>query len=123
MYSVIKFQSPFERLKQYNSSSEIILYKAIITQAIIDATNISETPKARVIERDAKAWIFGNSDHFQKICYMAEIEPGFVVKITKEAIKLNCKKVGFSKKKSKRILVDYKISPVETKNSYAKLLV
>ena len=80
-------------------------------------------PKAKVIEQDAKAWIFGNSDHFQKICYMAEIEPGFVVKITKEAIKLNCKKVGFSKKKSKRILVDYKTCPVETKNSYTKLLV
>ena len=38
MYNVIKFQAPFERLKQYNASSEIILYKAIITQAIIDAT-------------------------------------------------------------------------------------
>ena len=123
MYSVIKFQSPFERLKQYNSSSEIILYKAIITQAIIDATNTSDAPKARAMEQDAKTWIFGNSDYFQKICYMAEIEPGFVVKITKEAIKLNCKKVGFSKKKSKRILVDYKTCPVETKNSYTKLLV
>jgi hypothetical protein len=35
MYHVMKFQAPFERLKEYNSSPEIILYKAIITQAII----------------------------------------------------------------------------------------
>ena len=106
MYNVIKFQAPFERLKQYSSSSEITLYKAIITQAIIDATDISELPRAKLLEQDAKVWIFGNSDHFQKICYMAGIEPGFVVKITKEAIKLNCKKLFFYKKKLKKPVND-----------------
>jgi hypothetical protein len=102
MYNVIKFQAPFERLKQYNSSSEIILYKAIITQAIIDATNISTAPRARAMELDAKEWIFGNSDYFQKICHMARIEPGFVIKITKEAIKLNCQKIEFIREESEK---------------------
>ena len=101
MYSVIKFQAPFERLKEYNSSSEIILYKAIVTQAVIDATNISDLPRARAIEKDAKKWIFGNGDYFQKICYIAGIEPDFVMRITKEAIKLNHKKLEFGNNKSK----------------------
>ena len=73
MYHVMKFQAPFERLKEYNSSPEIILYKAIITQAIIDATNISDAPRAKTLETDAKKWIFSNSDYFQKICYIAGI--------------------------------------------------
>ncbi|MFK7968461.1 MAG: hypothetical protein AB8B68_04875 [Rickettsiaceae bacterium] len=37
---------------------------------------------------------------------MAGIEPGFVVKITKEAIKLNCKKLFFYKKKLKKPVND-----------------
>jgi hypothetical protein len=52
------------------------------------------------MELDAKEWIFGNSDYFQKICHMARIEPGFVIKITKEAIKLNCQKVEFIREES-----------------------
>ena len=102
MYNVMKFQAPFERLKEYSPSPEIILYKAIITQAIIDATNISEDPRAKTIEQDAKKWIFSNSDYFQKICYTAGIEPSFVIKINKEAIKLNHKKLEFYKTPLKR---------------------
>ncbi len=50
MYHVMKFQAPFERLKEYSPSPEIILYKAIITQAIIDATNISDEHRAKILE-------------------------------------------------------------------------
>ena len=103
MYNVMKFQAPFEHLKEYSPSPEIILYKAIITQAIIDATNISDAPRAKTLETDAKKWIFSNSDYFQKICYIAGIEPSFVVKITKEAIKLNHKKLEFNKKPPKTV--------------------
>ena len=39
--NVIKFQSPFERLKLYTTSPDVTLRKAIITQAIIDATNMT----------------------------------------------------------------------------------
>lgn len=101
MYNVIKFQAPFERLKQYNFSSETMLYKAVITQAVIDATNISKMPRDRLMEKDAKNWILGNGDYFQKICYLAGIEPGFVIKITKEAINLNYAKLGINSKKLK----------------------
>ena len=88
MYSVIKFQSPFERIKQYDNSPEINLNKAIITQAIIDATNTSSANDARKIEIEAKNWIFGDSARFREVCEIAQITPYFVRKIAIAAIKL-----------------------------------
>jgi hypothetical protein len=87
--NVIKFQSPFERLKLYTTSPDVTLRKAIITQAIIDATNMTETGAAKKLEEEAKSWIFGNSESFKTICHEAEIEPSFVVRITKSIIKLH----------------------------------
>lgn len=56
IYNVIKFQSPFERLKSYTNSPDVILRKAIITQAIIEATNISKFRTAKKLEQEAKLW-------------------------------------------------------------------
>lgn len=92
MYGVIKFQAPFERLKEYNYSPEVRLYKAILTQAIIDLSNVADNKEARRLELEAKKWIFGNSHDFQEICHNAEMSPGFVIKIAKDAIKLNLAK-------------------------------
>jgi hypothetical protein len=101
----MKFQAPFERIKQFNTSSEVSLYKAVITQAIIDSTNTSDDRVAKNIEMEAKGWLFGNSADFREICYRAEIEPSFVVKIAKDAIKLNREKnadyVNYNGKKQK----------------------
>ena len=91
MSNVIKFQAPFERLKLYDSSPYVSIHKAIITQAIIDATNISECREAKKLEREAKDWIFGGSEYFKEICIGANIEPSFVVRITKAVIKLHRK--------------------------------
>ena len=92
IYGVIKFQAPFEKLKEYECSAEVSLYKAILTQAVIDATNISVTPSLKRFEIEAKNWIFGNSEHFQEVCFLANVEPCFIVKITKDAIQLNIAK-------------------------------
>lgn len=89
MFNVIKFQAPFERLKLYNDSPDVNLRKAIITQAIIDATNVSGKKQARKDEIDAKTWIFSCGEHFQNVCLEAGIEPSMVVKITKQIIKLH----------------------------------
>jgi hypothetical protein len=96
IYGVIKFQAPFERLKEYDYSPEVRLYKAILTQAMIDASNVSDSPEAKKYEIEAKTWIFGNSAYFQEVCHNAEINPDFMIQITKEAIKLNSRKRGRS---------------------------
>lgn len=89
MSNVIKFQAPFERLKLYEISPEVTLYKAIITQALIDATNISESKAAKKIEMEAKEWIFSNSKHFQEICLLAKLEPSLVINVSKELIAIH----------------------------------
>lgn len=92
MYSVIKFQSPFERLKSHDKVPEISLHKAIITQAVIDATNTSDFLEAKKIEIEAKNWIFGNSSDFITTCQSADITPHYVRKIAREAILLQHQK-------------------------------
>jgi hypothetical protein len=93
MSNVIKFQSPFERLKLFQNSPDVSLHKAIITQAIIDASNISDNKKAVKLEREAKNWIFGCGEYFKTICMEACIEPQLVIKITKQIIQLHKDKV------------------------------
>jgi hypothetical protein len=94
-HNVIKFQAPFERLKLYVMSPDILLRKAIITQAIIDATNVSELRIAKKYELEAKSWIFDNCESFQTTCFECDIEPSFVRRITKELIKLHKKQSKF----------------------------
>lgn len=92
MYNVLKFQSPFERLKLYNDKPEVSLCKAIITQAIIDTTSISVDIESRKERLEAMWWIFGDSVEFFEICDGAQLEPYYVRKLTVDAIKL--KKTG-----------------------------
>ena len=84
--NVIKLQTPFERLKFCKTSPDVILRKAIILQAIIDASNISDQKELKKYEIEAKSWIFGSSDYFIQICEEAGMEPDFVIKITREII-------------------------------------
>lgn len=88
-YGVIKFQAPFEKMKDYDFGPEVRLFKSIILQAIIDASNTSNIPKAKKIELEAKNWIFGNGEYFQDICYKANIHPEHVMKTAKKVIILN----------------------------------
>lgn len=88
-YGVIKFQAPFEKMKDYDLTPEVRLYKAIIIQAIIDASNNSYESEARKAEIDAKIWLFGNSSDFYRTCFYADISPDHVMKIAKELIRLN----------------------------------
>jgi hypothetical protein len=93
MYNVLKFQAPFERLKLYNESSEVNLYKAIIIQAIIDSTNVSKEPREQKITNEAKEWIFGHSEYFQEICLKANLEPFFVINLAKSAMNLHSSRI------------------------------
>ena len=106
---VIKFQSPFERLKSYTSSPDITLRRAIITQAIIDATNISGCRRAKKLEQEAKSWIFGGDECFKTTCIEGGIEPSFVTRVTKDLIKIH-------NRQSKLRRID-KSKLLETKNT------
>ena len=88
MYSVLKFQAPFERIKNYNDSAEVCLNKAIIIQAIIDASYKNDNIKNKNAE-EAREWLFNDSDKFINICCNANLSTDFVKKIAKDAICIN----------------------------------
>jgi hypothetical protein len=90
---VIKIQCPFERIKKYNATPESALYKAVIMQMIIDASNISQDPKACRNEKRAKAWLFTNNEDFSVVCTMAGIEKQVVTTFAKALIAMHCEKV------------------------------
>ena len=48
-----------------------------------------EAANAKKIELDAKAWLFGESKDFQEICFRADLEPCYVIKLAKKIIRLN----------------------------------
>jgi hypothetical protein len=91
MSSVIKPQSPFERLKVENDSPEIALARAIILQAIIDASSTSSSKQATKMKNEAFKWLFEDSEHFLEICTDAEFKPEYVRNIAKEMLNMHYK--------------------------------
>ncbi|MDF2965509.1 MAG: hypothetical protein K0Q51_897 [Rickettsiaceae bacterium] len=90
MTTAIKFQAPFERIKQYNETTpDLGLRKAIILQAITDASTKSTSKILQRIADEAREWLFGNSKNFQIICYEAGLEPDYVAKIAKQILDLH----------------------------------
>ncbi len=88
-YSVIKLQSPFEKIKLFNVCSEVALRRAIIIQAIIDASNVAKSREAIKATIDAKKWIFEENKEFNSTCEEANLEPCSVRKIAKEVITIH----------------------------------
>ena len=92
MTSVLKPQAPFERLKFANSCPEVALRKAIVLQARIDASNISDAGLSNKVSQNARNWLFNNSEGFIETCINADLDPQFVAKISKQLINLHNKK-------------------------------
>lgn len=87
--NVIKLQCPFERIKKYEPIGEKSLYRAVILQMIIDASNLSEERRAKRLENEAKNWLFGENAEFIEICKRAELMPRHVRKLAQNLIELH----------------------------------
>lgn len=94
MASVIKLQAPFEYIKISNISPEVALRRAIILQAIIDASNTSKKQSAKKIEKSAKDWLFKDSEYLHDICRDAGLEIEFVRFIATKIINYHHKQQG-----------------------------
>ena len=88
---VIKFQAPFEKIRNLSCNPEVKLYTSIIVQSIIDASNMSDLKRAKKLENYAKSWIFGDSQWFTEVCNRADLEVSHVRKVCKEVMSLNKK--------------------------------
>jgi hypothetical protein len=55
------------------------LWRAVIMQALVDATNKSKNRRAKCHQKQAKQWLDGNKCHdFSETCILAEMEPEYV---------------------------------------------
>lgn len=82
----IKLQSPFEKIKQNTKEPVERLYRAVIMQMIIDASNQSDKRELVKNEKEAKDWIFEENEFFDWACSSAGIEKSLVRKIAKQII-------------------------------------
>jgi hypothetical protein len=87
----------FEALKpqkEEGESQENLAYKAlwraVITQALMDAGNNFKKPEYKSIKAHAISWLNSDSDDFNQVCIMADLNPEYVKQKAKEAINRNC---------------------------------
>lgn len=67
------------------------LWRAVLTQALMDAGSNSGKAEFKKEKARAISWLNGDSDDFNEVCTMAGLEPSYVKRKAKEAIKNGCK--------------------------------
>lgn len=69
---------------------EIALWRAVITQALMDAGSKSNKSEMRYNRAQAISWLSGTGPDFNTVCSLAGFEPEYVIKKAREAIKRGC---------------------------------
>lgn len=81
--------SPFFQLKEHNiepandniptqHGEETCLWRAVITQACVDATTRSQKDENIKIKKDALAWLSKQGEDFDLVCELANLDPDYV---------------------------------------------
>ncbi len=71
--------------------AEIGLWRAVITQALMDAGSESRKPEALYHKFEATAWLPGNSRDFVTVCDYAGLDPRYVLRMAARALANGCK--------------------------------
>lgn len=66
------------------------IWRAVITQALMDAASQSRKSEARRTRHDALSWLLSNSRDFESVCDNAGFDPGYVRRRVKEALARGC---------------------------------
>jgi hypothetical protein len=81
---------PFD-CEQYNPvKSEMAMWTAVITQALMDAGSESAKPEAQHEKAKAIRWLLGNSEDFVTVCQNAGLDPQSIRKKAMLAIERGC---------------------------------
>lgn len=67
------------------------LWRAVITQAMMDAGNNCKNRHAKGIKARALQWLVRDNSDFDMVCEMADMEPGYVRARAKGALERGCK--------------------------------
>lgn len=73
------------------SDHEPSLWKAVITQALMDAASNSSKSEAGKAKRDAISWLLNESSDFEYVCDNAGLDPAYVRKKVREALARECR--------------------------------
>lgn len=94
-------------------SGEMALWKAVITQALMDAGSESKKPEAQHAKTKAIRWLLGFSDDFITVCLNAGKNPERVRDDAKAAIARGCVwRQGMAEKRQRDCAM-----PIEQKNT------
>ncbi len=74
----------------YDVNGEEALWRAVITQALMDASSESRKKTDRCHKARAIAWLAGRSKDFADVCSMAGFDRDFVIANARLALKRNC---------------------------------
>jgi hypothetical protein len=66
------------------------LWRAVITQALMDAASRSRKSEARRSREDALKWLLSNGPDFEVVCDNAGFDPGYIRRRAKEALARGC---------------------------------
>lgn len=66
------------------------LWRAVITQALMDAASRSQKSEARRSREEALRWLLQESSDFEIVCDHAGFDPGYIRRRAKEAIARGC---------------------------------
>ena len=66
------------------------LWRAVITQALMDASNLSKKPFNKMERMRARAWLEGDTEDFFAVCSLADMDPAYVKTKAAEAMARNC---------------------------------
>jgi hypothetical protein len=72
------------------SLGERALWRAVITQALIDAGSESKKPEMKFERAQAISWLSGLSPDFSATCLMAGFDPLYIRQKAREAIARGC---------------------------------
>lgn len=80
----------FMKNPDFSVQGEIGLWRAVITQALMDAGNNSKKKEMRHARALAVAWLLSNGDDFFTVCSLAQMDAQYVRSKAREAIKRGC---------------------------------
>lgn len=73
------------------TSGEQALWRAVITQALMDAGSQSTKREAKFHRAQSIAWFSKNNPNFQLVCALAGLDPNYVFERAHKAIRQECK--------------------------------
>jgi hypothetical protein len=87
----ILLSTPFDDcIMRSFADHEPALWKAVITQALMDAASNSAKSEAKKHRREALEWLLGESSDFESVCDHAGLDPAYVRRRAREALARNC---------------------------------